>query len=317
MSGSSEARRGGMDFSLLSDITGLGTCNFFMHQLNTPMEHRFCLVRHDEYQHSLVYPRSELCFKTPPVDSIENLSSSSNTTAQDQVSFSRTIPEMEDLRSIIEEFYPSNNSAKLRNQPLLVPDFTRTETSEARANTQGPSAKLQTVTVNPLKSPKKIKLNASPKKKNCRKSGKERDVYKRSYFHACESLLSLILDKRHGSTVMFSLTKSDPELLQVLNQFSAGIAGTGLAILLSVVCKVAGGRVPFCASKLLNTGFGFGLVWLSWAVNKLRDSVIFIIKNASKAGVKDKEMIRRVDKSVNEMFFRAATVMVIGMLRFA
>ncbi|KAF5196809.1 Helicase [Thalictrum thalictroides] len=316
-SGPSEAEREEMDFSLLSDIGGLGTCNIFMHRPNTPMEHRFCLVRHDEYQSSLVHPKSELCSKTPPVDFIENLSSNLKTTAQDQVSFSRTKPEMEDLRSIIEELYPPNNSAKLRNQPLLVPYFTRTEASEATENTQGFSSKLQSVTINPLKSPKKIKLNVSPKKRNCRKAGKERDLYKRSYFHACESLLSLVLDKRHGNTVMFSLTKSDPEIPQVLNQFSAGIAGTGLAILLSVVCKVAGGRVPFCASKLLNTGFGFGLVWLSWAVNKLRDSVIFISKNSSKAGVKDKEMIRRVDKSVKEMFFRAATVMVIWMLRFA
>lgn len=148
--------------------------------------------------------------------------------------------------------------------------------------------------------------------------GGERDLYKKNYFHACENLLSIIVDKKkHGKTAYLSLRKSGPELPELLTQFSAGIAGTGLAVLFSVVCKVASGRVPFCTSKLANTGIGFGLVWLSWAVNKLRDSVVYISKNAGKLGLKEDEMMRRVDNSVNDIYFRAAALMVMAILRFA
>lgn len=148
--------------------------------------------------------------------------------------------------------------------------------------------------------------------------GKERDLYRRSYFHACESLLSLMMNKRqNGKTAILSLKKSGPELPELLTQFSAGIAGTGLAVLFSVICKVACGRVPFCASKVLNTGLAFGLVWLSWAVNRLRDTVMFISKNASKMELKEEEMVRRVEKSVNEIYFRAATLIAVIALRVA
>ncbi|XP_043720952.1 uncharacterized protein LOC122668454 [Telopea speciosissima] len=118
-----------------------------------------------------------------------------------------------------------------------------------------------------IPSPKKNKQKSSPRKRHNKKTGRERDLYRKNYFHACESLLTLILEKRQGKTAILSLKKSGPELPELLNQFSAGIAGTGLAVIFSVVCKVVGGRTPFCASKLLNTGFGFGLVWLSWYEN--------------------------------------------------
>ena len=166
-------------------------------------------------------------------------------------------------------------------------------------------------------SPEKIKLKPSPKKTS-KKLARERDLYKKNYFHACESLLSLMVDKRrHGSTAILSLKKSGPELPELLTQFSAGIAGTGLAVLFSVIGKVACGRVPFCTSKLFSTGLGFGLVWLSWAVNRLRDTVVHISKNTSKLGLKEEEMIKRVEKSVNEIYFRAATLMAVAVLRFA
>lgn len=169
-----------------------------------------------------------------------------------------------------------------------------------------------------LNSPGKIKVKPSPKKKNSRKAGRERDMYKKNYFHACESLLSLMVNKRcHRKTAILSLKKSGPELPELLTQFSAGIAGTGLAVLFSVVSKLACGRVPFCASRLSSTGVGFGLVWLSWAVNKLRDTVVYISKNAGKLGLKEEEMVKRVDKSVNEIYFRAAALMAVAVLKFA
>lgn len=114
------------------------------------------------------------------------------------------------------------------------------------------------------------------------------------------------------------LKKSGPELPNLLTQFSASIAGTGIAVLFSVVCKLASGRVPFCSSKLLNTGLGLGLVWLSWSVNRLRDTVVMISRNSNKKkGLKDDEMMKKLDRSVKEIYFRAATLMAVMVLRLA
>lgn len=167
-----------------------------------------------------------------------------------------------------------------------------------------------------LDSPKKVKANPSRKKK--KKVARERDLFKKNYIHACESLLFLMADKRHRrETAVLSLKKSGPELPELLTQFSAGIAGTGLAVVLSVICKLACGRAPFCASKVFNTGLGFGLIWLSWGVNKLRDTIVNISKNAGKMGLKDEEMIQKVDKSLKEVYFRAAALLVVAVLRLA
>lgn len=168
-----------------------------------------------------------------------------------------------------------------------------------------------------LNSPEKVKVKPSQKKN--KKVARERDLFKKNYLHACESLLSLMVDKRrHRKTAILSLKKSGPELPELLTQFSASIAGTGLAVLLSVICKLACGRgVSFCAYKLLNTGFGFGLVWLSWAVNKLRDTIVSMNKNTGKLGLKDEEMIQKVDKSLREVYFRAAALLAVAVLRLA
>lgn len=155
------------------------------------------------------------------------------------------------------------------------------------------------------------------KKKQSRKAIRERDLYKKNYFHACESLLSVLLAKRRGKMTILSLKKSGPGVPELLSQFSAGIAGTGLAVIFSVFYKIVGSRVPFCATKLLNTGFGFGLVWLSWAVNRLRDTIVHVSKNSSRMGSNEAEIIRKVDRSVNEVFFRAATIMAVALFRFA
>ncbi|KAF9618354.1 hypothetical protein IFM89_000989 [Coptis chinensis] len=319
MSGSSEAGREGIDFSLLSNLMGLDTCRNYKNLQKTSLEGCLYEIEREKYQHSLLFPRTKLYSQTPVQEFIGNLTSFKTTAQQDgRVLFSVT-EQIKDLHSVVEEFYPSKSSARLSNQSILVPYLKRKEASKAWTNIRYSSSKLETatVTVTPLKSPKEIKLKPSPKKRNHRRAGKERDLYRKSNFHACESLLSFILDKRHGNAAILSLKKSDPELPQVLTHFSAGIAGTGLAVLFSVVCKAAGGRVPFCASKLLNTGFGFGLVWLSWAVNKLRDTIVCVNKKTSKLRFDDKEIIRRVDQSVNEICLRAATVMLFAVLRFA
>lgn len=167
-----------------------------------------------------------------------------------------------------------------------------------------------------LDSPDTIKVQPSPKRRNSKKIGHKRDLYKTNYFHACESFLSFMFNKqRHGRRAIHSLKNSGRELPELLTQFSAGIAGTGLAVLFSVVFKVACGRAPFCSTKLLNTGFGLGLVWLSCAVNKLRDTIVYISKKSGKVGLKEDEMMRRVDKSINDIFCRAAALMTVAILR--
>lgn len=314
MSRSSEIEKGELDLSVLSDLMGIQASSTGMQE--QPVDPGFCSCYQDtEAQPALIYPSSELHAQKPFVDFVGDLARSSKLIVHPdgRVSFMGTGTEMKDLLSVVAEFYLSKNSTKHGKQSLLVPHFTRLE----RADTKGSSLKVETV-VAPLKSPEKTKLKPSPKKKNGRKGCRERDLYEKNYFHACESLLSIMMNKRQQrKTAFLSLKKSGPELPELLTQFSAGIAGTGLAVLFSVICKVACGRVPFCASKFLSTGFGFGLVWLSWAVNKLRDTVVHISKNSGKLGLKEEEMMKRVDRTVNEIFFRAATVMTVAVLRLA
>ncbi|GKA09137.1 hypothetical protein Tco_0688468 [Tanacetum coccineum] len=127
--------------------------------------------------------------------------------------------------------------------------------------------------------PEKTK-HKSQKKKGTR--NKTSIKHRSNYNKACERLLSIIVDKnRKIKAAIPVLKKSGPELPNLLTQFSASIPGTGIAILFLVMFKVASGRVPFCSSKLLNTGLGLGLVWLSWAVNRLRDTIVMIKKNSS------------------------------------
>ncbi|KAI3903699.1 hypothetical protein MKW98_032353 [Papaver atlanticum] len=238
-----------------------------------------------------------------------------------RVLFSGSGVETKDLMSIIAEFNLSSTSTKRRELPFLVPHFTRVLNmgEAARKNVCESPLKLEAVMVAPAKSPKRTKIKQSPTRRNNRKAGKDGDIrHIRNDLQACESLLSLILGKRQGKTAIQSLKNSSPELPQLLTQFSASIAGTGLVVLLYVVFKVFLGRLPFCTSKMLNTGFGFGLVWLSWAVNQLRESVISISKNPNnKLGLQGENLMKKVDRSVNEIFFRAAMVMAVAVLKIA
>lgn len=191
----------------------------------------------------------------------------------------------------------------------------RLNINEVAARSHTSTLEVHSTLTVPLKSREKVK--AKPSQKKNKKVARERDLFKKNYIHACESLLFLMADKRHRrETAILSLKKSGPELPELLTQFSTGIAGTGLAVLLSVMCKLACGRVPFCASKVFSTGLGFGLVWLSWGVNKLRDTIVNISKNSGKMrGLKDEEMIQKVDTSLKEVYFRAAALLVVAVLR--
>ena len=156
-----------------------------------------------------------------------------------------------------------------------------------------------------------------PKKKQNRKPGRERDMYSKNYFHAGESLLNVYLDKQEDRRLILSLKNSCPELTEILHRFSAGIAGTGLAVFLSLALKAANGRVlPLSSTKLLSVSFGFGLLWLSWAINKLRDTINCFSKRSKKPDG-EVAIAREVVRSVNEILFRAAALMAMAVVRLA
>ncbi|QCD88602.1 nucleolar protein 12 [Vigna unguiculata] len=166
-----------------------------------------------------------------------------------------------------------------------------------------------------LDNPEKVKVKPSPIKK--KKVGRDMDQYK-NYSYACETLLSLMVDKKQrGRTAILSLKKSSSELFDLLTQFAAGIAGTGLAFLLSVMGNIACGRATFCASNFFNTGFGLGLVCLSGAVNKLRVTILSISKNTGKLGLKEEKMMQKLDESIRDIYYTAAALLAVVMLRFA
>ncbi|PQQ16819.1 uncharacterized protein Pyn_08814 [Prunus yedoensis var. nudiflora] len=242
-SGETEAEKGGLDITVLYNLMGL-------HEMSQ-----------QAFIPSLIYPSSEFNTQKPLLDFVGGLAWSSKITVQPdgRVLFTGTGTEMEHLLSVVAEFYSLRNSVCWKKQSVLVPHFNR----EAGANIDGTFLKAQVTTLAPLKSPEKVKKKATKKQKSGKRVGKDRDLYKRNYFHAC--------------------------------------------------C----GRVPFCASKLLNTGVAIGLVWLSWAVNNLRDTIIHISKNSKKLDLKEQEIMERVEGSVTDIYFRAATLMAVAVLRLA
>ncbi|KAM7501321.1 hypothetical protein LguiB_000225 [Lonicera macranthoides] len=314
-SGSSEVERGGLDKSLVSDLLGLQPVTIDMFQ--EPYAADYVSSYNADSQPSLIYPSSGFYSQKPLLGLTRNSAQGLEFTLHldGQVSFTGTGTEMKDILSIIPEFYLSKNSSTWGKRSMVVPYFDRVKNREARYRS---SLKLERAAVAPLKSTHKIKIAPSQKNKTNRKACKEKDLQRQNYLYACESLLSIIADKnRNGKTAVLALKKSGPELPQLLTQCSASIAGTGLALLFSVVCKVGPGRVPFCASKLMNTGLGLGLVWLSWAVNRLRDTIVNISKNSGKWGLKEKEIMKNVDTSVKEIVFRVAALMAVMVLRLA
>lgn len=234
-----------------------------------------------------------------------------------QLLFVTDMADMIDQASGFTEFGLTKDTNLWRQQKMLVPRFGWNDTVELQDDICPSSLKLEAAIAAPFKSPDKAKPKTSPNRKN-KKAARERNLYRNNSLHACESLLSVMLDKkRNWKSVLGSLKKSGPELPQLLTQFSASITGVGLAVIFSVLYKVASGSALLCTSNVLTSGFGVALFWLSWAVNKLRSTVIYISKTSAKLGFEEEEMMRRVDESVKEIFFHAAASIAILMLRFA
>ncbi|KAK7336719.1 hypothetical protein VNO77_17265 [Canavalia gladiata] len=302
MSETAEAVIDGVNLSLLSDLRKLQLSG--MDEPQQPLS-------------SLIYPNSKLDVQKPLLYLVHDSALSSKITVHPDghITFMGTGIELKDLLSVVAESYLSKISHKGEKRSMLVPHFSRVNMNKAESRSHSSRLKIQSTLTAPLRSPEKVKLKPSPKKN--KKVGRERDFYK-NYSHACETLLSLMVDKKQRQkTAILSLKKPGPELPELLTQVSAGIAGTGLAVLLSVVCKLAWGRIPFCASNLFNIGFGFGLVWLSWGVNKLRATIVSIGKNAGKLGLKEEEMMQKLDKSIRDIYYSVAALLAVVVLRLA
>ncbi|XP_010481894.1 PREDICTED: uncharacterized protein LOC104760621 isoform X3 [Camelina sativa] len=223
--------------------------------------------------------------------------------------------EFNDLVSTAAEFHNKirNNSTRWRKLSRLVPQFQRIDSEVLTDTLQLPAAKLDSVTLAPPESPKKTRLKPSPKKQNPKIRDKETDLYKRNHLHACESLISLMIgDEQHRQTTILSLKKSRGELLELLTQFSIGFAGTGIAVLFSLVCSVASRRVPFCANKVFESALSLSLVLLSWSVSRLREAIVDVNKKA----IKEEEITYNVERRIKEVYFRTATVIAMVALRF-
>ncbi|KAK7285400.1 hypothetical protein RJT34_20170 [Clitoria ternatea] len=298
-----EAGIDGANLSLLSDLMKLQLSG--IHEPQQPLS-------------SLIYPNRNFDIQKPLLYLHHDSALSSKITVHPdgQITFMGTAIELKDLLSAVAKSYISKSSHKGCTQSILVPHFSRVNIKEAESRSQSSSIDSQSTLTVPLRSPEKVKLKPSTKKN--KKVGRERDLYKKSYSHACETLLSLMVNRKQClKTAILSLKKSGPELPELLTQFSAGIAGTGLAVLLSVICKLACGSIFLCASSLFHTGFGFGLVWLSWAVNKLRTTIVNMSKNAGKLGLKEEEMIQKLDKGIRDIYVSAAALLAVAVLRLA
>ncbi|XP_021747487.1 uncharacterized protein LOC110713338 [Chenopodium quinoa] len=245
-------------------------------------------------------------------DPVRNLSSSTvSVLADGRISAVGSVTDMKDLVSVIEEFRYTKESAWRKQE--VVPYFRWNGAGKLQDRTYMSPSKLNSLTVAPSKSLEKVKQKPSSK----RKSKRAAIPNKINSLQACEMLLSIIVDKkRNGKSVTSSVKKAGPALPLLLTQVSASITGTGLAVMFSVIHKVACGSIPFCTSNLLTSGFGVGLFWLSWAVNTLRNTIIYIGKNSTKLE-SEEEMMVRMNKSVNDIFFRAVALMAVLILRFA
>lgn len=292
----------------LSDLMGINTAaieNFDMFSFN-----KVGVRNADQILHlARPIPKALLEF-------IEDRSNCSNVTVSPdgRILLTGADSEIKDLFSIATEFNVLKSFTTSNKQAMVIPYFTRSRGGHARARSQGSASSDHTVA--PSKSPVDIKLKPSPKKKG-KHGTREREFYEKNYFRACENFLSLVVDQKGTSMDIIALKKSGPEITQLLSKFGAGVAGTGLAILLSAACKTAGGRAPLNAAKFLNAGLGIGFLYLSWSVARLRDAVAHITRSTGRLKLTEEEMSARLHQSVKDVLYRAAALAAVALLRLA
>ncbi|KAF8725837.1 hypothetical protein HU200_020398 [Digitaria exilis] len=304
-----------LDESLLAEFTGQQTLpiNLGSHPYVPDDKLSICEFRLDEPQPYL--PEKQLVIPDPLLDFVKFHGFALTIDQNGQIIFAGHGDEMRDLLSLVLDFNMSKRETSGCKTAFLVPYFQRKRRS--RANSQVSNTNLASMAADVSKSAD-VKSKSSSKKKQRGKIIKERDLYQKNYIHASEAFLSILLDKDRNSATILSLKKAGPEITELLTQCSIGIAGTGLAILLSVMCKMdTSMRTPFASARLLSTSVGFGLFWLSWAVNGLRDTIANIFRSPSNMNIEEDEVAGKIQKSMNEILFRALTLLAITALKFA
>ncbi|CAH9102846.1 unnamed protein product [Cuscuta europaea] len=267
---------------------------------------------------SLINPNSSFSLQIPPSDVVGIFDLEIGPLSHVQLPHCN----MRSIFSMISEHsrFKNRYSVSSPKKPMLVPYFDRKMIRETKVKSS--ALELETLKAATLTSPEELKDKKSSKKKSNKKQQiKERDLFRNSSLHAFETLLSIMVNaQQHGKPAISSLMalkKSGGELPHLLTRLSATIAGTAIAVFLSGVCKVACGKVVtfHASSGIINAGIGLALVWLSWGVNSLRDTVISISKSPGKFAVREEEMIK-LDRDVKEIYYRAAALMAVVVLRF-
>ncbi|TVU17891.1 hypothetical protein EJB05_33952 [Eragrostis curvula] len=304
-----------LDESLLAEITGQQTLAINLGSQPYIPDDKLSIFEFGLDEPLQYLPEKHLVIPDPLVDFVQTYGSALNIDPNGRFLFTVNGDEMRNLLSVFLAFNMSKREATGCKAAYLVPYFDRKRL--ARANAQVLSSKLAS-TVSATSKSADVKSKPSLKKKQKGKNIKERDLHQRNYIYASEAFLSILLDRDKSSSTILSLKKAGPEITELLTQCSIGIAGTGLAILLSVLCKMAAGmRTPYASARLLSTSVGFGLFWLSWAVNGLRDTITSIFRSPSDMNLEEDEIAVRIQKSTNEILFRAVTLLAITALKFA
>ncbi|XP_027349977.1 uncharacterized protein LOC113861385 isoform X6 [Abrus precatorius] len=262
MSETAEAGRDGANLSLLSNLMKLQSSGIGESQQSLS---------------SLIYPHSNFNIRKPLLYLVQDSALSSKITVHPdgQITFMGSGIELKDLLTVVAESYLSQRSHRGEKRSMLVPHFSRVDIGEAKSRSHFSTLKDQSMLTAPLRSPEKVKLKPPPRKN--KKVGRERDLFKKNSSHACETLLSLMVNKKQcPKTAIISLKKSGPKLPELLTQFSACIA-----------------------------------------VNKLRATVVSISKNAGKLGLKEEKMMQKLDKSLRDIYYSAAALLAVVVLRFA
>lgn len=298
-----------LDASILAELMGPQTLPINMSTQPYIPDDKLSIYEFGLEEPQQYLPENQLIIPDPLLEFAQSNGSALTIDENGRVVFPGNGDEMRDLLSVFLEFNVTKRESSGCKAAYLVPYFHR-----KRGRSQSNSASMA---VDASKSTANVKAKSPLKKKQKGKNTNERDMYQNNYFHASEAILSILLDKEKSSSTILSLKKAGPEISELLTQCSIGIAGTGLAVLLSVVCKIAtGGRTPFATTRLLNTSVGLGLFWLSSAVNGLRDLITSIFRGPSDTNLED-EVAVKIQRSTNDILFRAVTLLAITALKFA
>eukprot|EP00249_Psilotum_nudum_P016553 c25880_g1_i1 orf=576-2123(-) len=164
--------------------------------------------------------------------------------------------------------------------------------------------------------------NSQLRKRNTatlRKRGKfapQRDLFRRSPFQLYEVLLCYPYMNSKSAALSFqSMSReSFEELLAIFSHVAAGLAGSGLALILFVSSRMLLRNAAFDSSKVTGLVRGIGLIWLSSAVQRFRDLVRHL-SNDAYTKFQRKELQAKLRTELQTLTFKAFTLIALSMIR--